>query len=109
MARPHRIILIRHAESKANVDRMLRSKTPDHRIALTDYGIQQAREAGAKLYRELHKSASGGIRIQFYTSPYLRTRQTCQCIIDSLKELGVSDLRNYEDPRLREQEFGNYP
>lgn len=108
MPRPHRIILIRHGESKANVDRTLHVNTPDHRIPLTEIGVQQARDAGAKLHRELHKSESAGIRIQFYTSPYLRARQTCQNIIDSLKELGVSDIRNYEDPRLREQDFGNY-
>ena len=108
MPRPHRIILIRHGESQANVDPKLHSNTPDHRIPLTERGVEQAREAGAKLVPEFHKSESGSIRIQFYTSPYLRARQTCQLITDSLKELGVSDFHNYEDPRLREQDFGNY-
>jgi len=108
MPRPQRIILIRHGESKANVDRTLHIDTPDHRIPLTENGARQAREAGARLHRELHKNEAGGIRVQFYTSPYLRTRQTFQNILESMKELGVTDFRNYEDPRLREQEFGNY-
>ena len=108
MPRPQRIILIRHGESQANVDRMLHAHTPDHRFALTEKGVQQAHEAGVKLYRELHKSPSGSVRIQFYLSPYVRTRQTYQGIMESMKELGVTDVLAYEDPRLREQEFGNY-
>ncbi|HSI34908.1 MAG: histidine phosphatase family protein [Phycisphaerae bacterium] len=115
--RPQRIILIRHGESQANVDRSLHGHTPDHKIALTPRGHEQAASAGRKLWEELVRPDSdspfSGCRqlVQFYTSPYLRTRQTFQGILAGMRECHpeLDQLyRNYEDPRLREQEFGNY-
>jgi broad specificity phosphatase PhoE len=113
--RPKRIILIRHGESMANVDRSLHGVTPDHRIELTAKGHKQAMRAGSSLYDELVrpsgdvKPGSPALDIRFYTSPYSRTRQTFQGILEGLKqrEPGLQ-YTNYEDPRLREQEFGNF-
>ena len=36
--RPCRIILIRHGESEANVDKELNRRVPDHRINITEEG-----------------------------------------------------------------------
>lgn len=106
--RPQRIILIRHGQSMANVDRTLHATIADHKIPLTEEGVKQAREAGTKLFHELYRNDTQPPTIQFYTSPYCRTRQTFQGILESLVALGVVSYRNYEDPRLREQDFGNY-
>ena len=50
--KPKRIILIRHGESQANVDRYLFGRVPDYTIELTDKGHEQAREAWHLLSRE---------------------------------------------------------
>ena len=41
-----RIFLVRHGESKANVDKALYKIVPDHEIALTSEGMEQAQRAG---------------------------------------------------------------
>lgn len=54
-------------------------------------------------------------RIHFFTSPYRRTRETTEGILESLtsNEPNVtpfprSSIKVYEEPRLREQDFGNF-
>ena len=95
--RPTRILFLRHGESEGNVDETLFEKKPDHLMALTPRGVEHAQEAGQRI-REI---VQGG-KVRVYVSPYLRTRQT-------LKELRIGDLvdRAGEEPRLREQEWGN--
>lgn len=55
--------------------------------------------------------------IQFFTSPYRRTRETTEGILSTLTsndaKQGPSpflrqDIKVYEEPRLREQDFGNF-
>jgi broad specificity phosphatase PhoE len=96
--RPHRIILIRHAETEANVDGRLYAIKPDHAMELTVRGHEQAGHAGESLRATLDDE-----RTRVYLSPYVRTRQT-------LAGLALGDLvdRVYEEPRLREQEWGNF-
>ena len=98
--RPDRIILIRHGESEANIDVTLYKRVPDSQISLTEKGKEQAREASKKL-KEIIKDGS----IKFYVSPYLRSRQTYDNLMLNFKENRTSFVY---DPRLREQEFGNF-
>lgn len=98
--RPDRIILIRHGESEANIDVTLYKRVPDSQISLTEKGKEQAREASKKL-KEIIKNGS----IKFYVSPYLRSRQTYDNLMLNFKENRTSFVY---DPRLREQEFGNF-
>ncbi len=95
---PKRIILIRHGESHANVDRYLFGKIPDYTIELTDKGREQAREAGRKL-----KELVGEESLFFYVSPFWRARSTFECIAESFHR---SQFDYIEEPRLREQEWG---
>jgi broad specificity phosphatase PhoE len=94
---PNNIVLIRHGESEGNANPSIRSVKPDYAHELSENGIIQAREAGAKLRQIL-----GNVPVAFYCSPFFRTRQT------------YLEIRNYfdystykEDPRLREQEWGH--
>lgn len=98
MGRPQRIVLLRHGESLANLDGTVYERTPDHAIALTPNGVEQARKVGATL-----RAAFGEGDVQVYVSPYLRAHQT-------LRALGIDDLitRVSEEPRLREQDWANY-
>ncbi len=95
---PKRIILIRHGESHANVDRYLFGKMPDYTIELTERGWEQAREAGKRL-REL----VGDESLYFYVSPFWRARSTFEGIVEAFPR---GQFRYSEEPRLREQEWG---
>ncbi|MBF9073764.1 histidine phosphatase family protein [Streptacidiphilus fuscans] len=97
MARPRRIVLLRHGESEGNVDESIYERVPDHALKLTERGREQAREAGAEL-REMF----GVERVQVYVSPYTRARQTL-----GLLGLEPARIRVMEEPRLREQDWGN--
>ena len=98
MARPRRIVLIRHGESEGNVDDTVYEREPDHALSLTGNGLRQAAEAGAPL-REMF----GAERVSAYVSPYRRTHQT-------FRKLGLDPdkVRVREEPRLREQDWGNW-
>ena len=99
--RPKRIILVRHGESEANLDAARHAIVPNHKICLSEAGRAQARAAGAELRRLI-----GDESVQFFVSPYERTRETYRIIREAF---AVNDRRvhMYEDPRLREQDFGN--
>ncbi len=76
--KPQRIILVRHGESQANVDKYLFGKIPDYTIELTEKGCKQAIEAGQQL-RDLVKEES----LYFYVSPFWRARETFECIANA--------------------------
>jgi broad specificity phosphatase PhoE len=72
----------------------------------------QAEDAGRRLKALLRKEDD----IRIFTSPYRRTRETTEGILRTLTaddETGPSpfqrdDIKVYEEPRLREQDFGNF-
>ena len=98
MARPQRIVLVRHGESEGNVDDTVYEREPDHALRLTATGLEQARATGTVL-RELF----GRERVSAYVSPYRRTHET-------FREFGLDlgNVRAREEPRLREQDWGNW-
>lgn len=98
---PKRIILVRHGESEANVDHEVYAKVPDWKIALTNAGVEQACEAGRKI-----AGLIGGESFGVFSSPYLRTLQTKEAMLEGMGRAPVFD---YQDPSLREQEYGNTP
>jgi len=99
VALPRNILLLRHGESLGNQDESLFATTPDWKIPLSNRGRRQARAAGRRIVDLIGPSAP----ILFYVSPYLRTKQT-------LEELHLPNpvLYTREEPRLREQDFGNF-
>ncbi|OIK24538.1 histidine phosphatase family protein [Streptomyces malaysiense] len=98
MARPRRIVLVRHGESTGNTDDSVYEREPDHALALTDLGRRQAEAAGERL-RELF----GLERVSVYVSPYRRTHETLRAF-----RLDPGLIRVREEPRLREQDWGNW-
>lgn len=93
------IVLVRHGESRANTGEANPQRVGDPTVELTERGQEQARQVGAALGAELVRSAL------VYVSPYRRTRQTLEGI---LQGAGVEPaaVRVFEDPRLREVEHG---
>ncbi|KAJ5239837.1 Histidine phosphatase superfamily clade-1 [Penicillium chermesinum] len=89
------IILIRHAQSEGNKNREIHQTTPDHRVKLTSEGHRQAHEAGLRL-RELLRPDDTLHSLLLHIAGRERLRK------------GSSIRLLYEEPRLREQDFGNF-
>lgn len=98
---PKRIILIRHAQSEGNVDPAMYASVPDSKLRITEQGKKQAYAAGVQL-----KDVIGQETVTFYVSPFLRSAQTYQEIRLAFTDEQV--VWHREDPRLREQEWGNF-
>ncbi len=78
----------------------LYARLADSKVELTERGRQQAIEAGKKL-----QSMIGNESMYVYMSPYLRSKQTWENIKKAFSSSQI--LTERQDPRLREQEFGN--
>jgi broad specificity phosphatase PhoE len=87
--------------SQGNVDRYIYKNIPDYAVQLTDEGHEQAKEVGEEIKTIIGDKYAP---IQFYVSPFWRTRQTYAEIRKSFTE--SIKCNYYEDPRLREQEWG---
>ncbi|MCB5163722.1 histidine phosphatase family protein [Streptomyces bambusae] len=98
MARPRRIVLVRHGESEGNVDDTVYEREPDHALRLTETGRAQAVVAGEQL-----RALFGEEPVSAYVSPYRRTLQTFRALA-----LDPARVRVREEPRLREQDWGNW-
>jgi len=71
---------------------------------VTPRGFHQARRAG-----KLLKSLIGNESVEFFVSPYTRALQTADALIYELTKDSAAprSISIREDPRLREQDFGN--
>lgn len=98
--RPKRIILLRHGETTANLDPIIYSKIPDNLIPLTERGEIQAKEMGKKI-KEIIKNET----CRIYRSTFLRCKKTCEFMCTQLMD---NKIKIIDDPRIREQEWGNY-
>ena len=121
---PSKLIMVRHGQSEGNVDEAMYSKIPDNAMRLTKLGWEMARMAGKALKEQLPE----GETIHFIVSPYTRTVETFHGIASAwcdpkefdhianrnkrlkawYSRLMESGLTWHEDPRIREQDFGNY-
>jgi len=95
-------LTIRTVQSEGNVDEAVYVSNADWRVPLTERGRAQATHAGKQLAALLEP----GARVHTYVSPYARTRDTLRRILQELPEDSVVRLR--EDPRISEQQFGNF-
>jgi 2,3-bisphosphoglycerate-dependent phosphoglycerate mutase len=101
-----RVVLVRHGESYGNVDPTVHARMADHAIPLSDRGWEQAREAGRQLdayYRTLFDSPEQRPHIRLWVSPYRRTRQTAEGLLQHAGPW-ITDQR--EHVLLCEQQFG---
>lgn len=100
-----RIFLIRHGESEGNIGLTKKDGNykPDPIIELTEKGIEQAKDAGRHLKTYIDENHIDLNNSALWVSPYIRTRQTAKYINDIL-----NINTRYEDPRIVEQDFGNF-
>eukprot|EP01080_Neovahlkampfia_damariscottae_P008100 gene8100-12561_t len=97
--KPKRIILMRTGESIGNLDKKIYETIPDNQIKLTPLGVEQSIAAGKNL-----KKLFGEEKVFFYLSPLERAIETFENIQKSFEK----KLEFRIDPRLREQEWGNF-
>merc|ERR1712135_217640 len=83
ITRTRRLILIRHGESEANVDRNITAEVPDHSLHITPKGRQQALQAGENL-----KQIVGDESVTFVVSPYVRTIETFNGVVQAFGGMG---------------------
>ena len=91
------IKLVRHGQSRSNVGEVDATWHGDHLVTLTPKGEVQGTRAGVAIGYDF---ASGAL---MYQSPHRRTRQTMHNL---LAGASCQSCRVYEDPRLREVEWG---
>lgn len=115
---PKRIILVRHGESVGNVNEEEYATTPDWAIPLTEKGKEQAKQLGAHIHEII---GSGMFKLTtvtksdlsvtpdpvlIYCSPYVRSKQTLKYMMMNMEANEIVDAR--EEPRMAEQQFGNF-
>jgi broad specificity phosphatase PhoE len=89
------------------VDETEYSRTPDSRVELTENGWEQARQAGEQLRAMLLPDGRAS-RVFVYCSPYIRCQQTLEGVLKGANIPRDSLAGDVEEPRLREQDFGNF-
>ncbi len=99
------IFLVRHGESLGNISDQAYRQFGDHNVPLTQWGYRQVLEAGRVIasYLEGFPSAEP-LKLSIWHSPYLRTRQSKDALLEALPGELVAEVR--EDYLLREQDFG---
>ncbi|KAF8027650.1 hypothetical protein BT93_E0531 [Corymbia citriodora subsp. variegata] len=104
--RPRRIILVRHGQSEGNVDESVYTRVPDPKIGLTDKGKADAEAVGWQIREMIEKDGADDWKVYFYVSPYRRTLETLRILGRAFERSRIAGMR--EEPRLREQDFGNF-
>ena len=124
---PNRLVMVRHGQSEGNINEAMYTSCPDNCIKLTKLGWEQARVAGKTLRKRILSQGSDS-SVHFIVSPYVRTMETFHGMASAwcdpkefnhisdkdlqlqlwYKKLHQMDLTFNEDPRIREQDFGNY-
>lgn len=95
------IKLVRHGQSQANAREVDVTRMGDHNIHLTPLGEKQAEKTGETIVAENPHFFDKAL---LYQSPYTRTRETMGHLLSACPSGTMT--RVYEDPRLREVEWG---
>lgn len=106
------IYIVRHGQSEANANVKGLLSTQEQYVndcdfALTSLGRRQAYDVGIQIGKMQHRGNSSKC-YNIYISPYQRTRQTAECLQAALIDMGMSAKKQVEDPRLVEQDFGDF-
>lgn len=96
---------MRHGQSEGNVDESVYTRIADPKIALTEKGKAEAEECGIRIRELIEKDNVPNWKVYFYVSPYRRTLDTLKHLGKAFERSRIAGMR--EEPRLREQDFGN--
>lgn len=98
-------LLIRHGQSEANVSLDAYIKKTDPKVELTAIGVAQAIEAG-KWVNDWFKFTNRKRPINFWVSPFVRTVQTSEHIINQLDDDIKQQITVKQSIYLIERQFG---
>ncbi|MDD2627854.1 MAG: phosphoglycerate mutase family protein [Clostridia bacterium] len=97
------IYIMRHGISEGNLRKVDSNKyTIDSSIKLAEQGISDVKKAGQFLSKEVSDETV------MWVSPFLRTRQTAEVILNKLECEGIKGIQYKEEPNLIEEDFGNF-
>lgn len=96
-----KIFLIRHGESICNSHENFKLGVPDHKVYLTEKGVEQAYKSAQSLIQYLNKKDITLENSRMWVSPYMRTRQTAEIFNEYLN---ISDVK--EHLNIVEQQYG---
>ncbi|CAA6669834.1 unnamed protein product [Spirodela intermedia] len=82
------------------------TRVPDPRISLTAKGWEDAEACGRRIHELILSDGADDWKVYFYVSPYKRTLETLRGIGKAFEHERIAGVR--EEPRLREQDFGNF-
>ncbi len=102
------IDIVRHGLSMSNIDNKLHDTIPDWKMELSTMGEAQSYVCANKIINKYRLNAYSTYGV--YVSPYTRTRQTWAAMktrFDRANPMFAKVQFAIEDPRLREQEWGN--
>lgn len=94
------VFIIRHGESEEDIGSNIKTRIKDPEIGLTKRGINQAQEAAENIRKDLLDFEN----ITLYVSPYKRTQQTAEIIINTLKD---HRIKMVVEPSLRGLNWGD--
>lgn len=106
---PIRVLLVRHGEAQGNVDRSVYNRLPDHAIPLTENGKEMARRTGKAVHQYFKNTfqdrETANHHFRVLVSPFKRTRQTAECILEGLRDAQIEDNRQQlaKDKQEREE------
>jgi broad specificity phosphatase PhoE len=105
-----KLVIVRHTESEANINKNILSTVPDHEVNLTNSGKNQAMLIANDIYKYCYEITKNYLFSHIYCSPFNRTVETLTHINNSFNEfyLCPTKLNIYYDSRLREQSWGNF-
>jgi broad specificity phosphatase PhoE len=100
-----RILLVRHGESEANVNKTLYTTFSDHAIKLSEAGRLEATATGQRLKQFFEENPGCGARNRrILVSPYIRAIETAERIVEATGDDMFRDWK--ERTLLSEQQFG---
>jgi len=89
-----RVFLVRHGESLGNLDERAYSQFGDHNVPLTQWGHRQAAEAGAVIAAYMSGLTGRGVQtLRVWYSPFLRTRQSKDALLEALPVERIGKVR----------------
>jgi broad specificity phosphatase PhoE len=96
-----KVFLVRHGESRGNVNQMEYFRVEDSKISLTEKGKSQSLRAGIELVKNIKRDEN----VVLVNSPYLRTQQTADEIARVFDRVSLN-FRRDENPLLYERSWG---
>lgn len=94
------IFVIRHGESEEDANPGIKNRETDPVVSLTENGILQAKRTAEDIKQELKDFE----HITLYVSPYKRTQQTAEIIMNTLKD---DRIKMVTENSLRGLDWGN--